>query len=121
MSQGVACFMIHCSTTVTDVEVARHVKHYSIRMPVVIDSKQRLGTLVGAKVTAEAIVVDRTGAIPYRSQINNLYSGYGKKRRVASKHYLQDAIVAVLAGKTVTTKETKPLGCFIHYADESAR
>ena len=72
----------------------------------------------GAKVTPEAIVIDSTGTVRYRGAINNLYAGYGKKRRAATSHYLQDAVEAVLAGNTVKIPKTKPVGCFIHYAEK---
>ena len=116
--QGVVCVQVHCSSLVTADEVKKHVVDFGITMPVVFDPKQKLGRLTGAKVTPEAIVIDRTGTVRYRGAINNLYAGYGKKRRVATAHYLQDAVDAVLAGDTVKTPKTKPVGCFIHYAEK---
>jgi len=116
--RGVVCVQVHCSSVVTADEVKKHVVEFSITMPVVFDPKQKLGRLTGAKVTPEAIVIDRTGTVRYRGAINNLYAGYGKKRRVATAHYLQDAVDAVLAGETVKTPKTKPVGCFIHYAEK---
>ena len=116
--QGVVCIQIHCSSLVTADAVKKHVVDFVIKMPVVFDPDQKLGRLTGAKVTPEAIVIDRTGTVRYRGAINNLYAGFGKKRRVATAHYLQDAVDAVLAGETVKTPKTKPVGCFIHYAEK---
>lgn len=116
--QGVVCVQVHCSSLVTADEVKKHVVDFGITMPVVYDPKQKLGRLTGATVTPEAIVIDRTGTVRYRGAINNLYAGYGKKRRVATAHYLQDAVDAVLAGDTVKTPKTEPVGCFIHYAEK---
>jgi len=116
--QGLVCIQVHCSSLVTADEVKKHVVDFGITMPVVYDPKQGLGRLTGATVTPEAIVIDRTGTVRYRGAINNLYAGYGKKRRVATAHYLQDAVDAVLAGDTVKTPKTEPVGCFIHYAEK---
>ena len=116
--RGVVCAQVHCSSLVTADEVKKHIVDFGITMPVVFDPRQELGRLTGAKVTPEAIVIDRTGTVRYRGAINNLYAGYGKKRRVATVHYLQDAVDAVLAGDTVKTPITKPVGCFIHYAEK---
>jgi len=116
--QGVVCVQVHCSSLVTADEVKKHIVDFGITMPVVYDPKQDLGRLTGAKVTPEAIVIDRAGTVRYRGAINNLYAGYGKKRRVATAHYLQDAVDAVLNGETVKTPNTKPVGCFIHYAEK---
>ena len=117
-AQGVVCVQVHCSSLVTADEVKKHVVDFGITMPVVYDPKQELGRLTGAKVTPEAIVIDRTGTVRYCGAINNLYAGYGKKRRVATAHYLQDAVDAVLAGETVKTPKTEPVGCFIHYVEK---
>jgi thiol-disulfide isomerase/thioredoxin len=116
--QGVVCIQVHCSSLVTADAVKKHVVDFVIKMPVVCDPEQKLGRLTGAKVTPEAIVIDRAGTVRYRGAINNLYAGFGKKRRVATSHYLQDAVDAVLAGETVKTPKTKPVGCFIHYAEK---
>ena len=116
--QGVVCVQVHCSSLVTADEVKKHIVDFGITMPVVYDPKQDLGRLTGAKVTPEAIVIDRAGTVRYRGAINNLYAGYGKKRRVATAHYLQDAVDAVLNGETVKIPNTKPVGCFIHYAEK---
>ena len=116
--QGVISVQVHCSSLVTTDEVKKHIVDFGITMPVVYDPKQDLGRLTGAKVTPEAIVIDRAGTVRYRGAINNLYAGYGKKRRVATAHYLQDAVDAVLNGETVKIPNTKPVGCFIHYAEK---
>ena len=116
--QGVVCVQVHCSSLVTADKVKKHVVDFGITMPVVYDPKQKLGRLTGAKVTPEAIVIDRTGTVRYCGAINNLYAGYGKKRRVATAHYLQDAVDALLAGDKVKTPRTEPVGCFIHYAEK---
>ena len=116
--QGVISVQVHCSSLVTIDEVKKHIVDFGITMPVVYDPKQELGRLTGAKVTPEAIVIDRAGTVRYRGAINNLYAGYGKKRRVATAHYLQDAVDAVLNGETVKIPNTKPVGCFIHYAEK---
>ena len=116
--QGVVCAQVHCSSLVTADEVKKHIVDFGITMPVVYDPKQELGRLTGAKVTPEAIVIDRAGTVRYRGAINNLYASYGKKRRVATAHFLQDAVDAVLNGETVKIPNTKPVGCFIHYAEK---
>lgn len=116
--QGVVCIQVHCSSLVTADEVKKHIVDFGITMPVVYDPKQKLGRLTGAKVTPEAIVIDRSGAVRYRGAINNLYASYGKKQRAANTHYLQNAMDDVLAGDPVKTPKTKPVGCFIHYAEK---
>jgi len=114
-SQGIRCFMIHSSAKATNSTITRHINDYEIELPVVHDSDQSIGRMVDAKVTPEAIVIDRSGEVRYRGLINNLYAGYGKKRQRATQHYLTDALDALMSGAPVRTAITKPVGCFIHY------
>lgn len=113
--KGIPCFMVYCLPGLSAEQVNRHRAAFEIKMPAVIDSDQKVGRLTKAKVTPEAIVIDRQGEICYRGLINNLYAGYGKKRPQATVHHLQDAFDAIVAGNEIETKVTKPLGCFIRY------
>jgi hypothetical protein len=115
--QGVCCFMIHSSPKAVECKVVSHINEYGITMPVVVDSDQSIAHLVEAKVTPEAIVVDRSGHVRYRGLINNLYAGFGKKRQKATEHYLTDALDALIGGDPVRNTITRPIGCFIHYAN----
>lgn len=114
-AQGVACFMVYSSPKLQLDQVEKHRADYQIKMPSIIDANQKIGRLAKAKVTPEAIVIDRAGKIRYRGLINNLYAGYGKKRQSATKHYLRDAFDSLIKGSPVVTQKTKPVGCFIHY------
>lgn len=114
--KGVRSFMVYSSPSLTAERISGHRQDFKITMPAVLDSTQRLGKLTAAKVTPEAILIDRQGAIRYRGLINNLYAGFGKKRAAATRHFLRDACDAVLAGEAVAVAETKPIGCFISYA-----
>lgn len=114
--KGVPCFMVYCLPGISADVVNQHRTDFEINMPGIIDSDQRIGRLTKARVTPEAIVINRQGEICYRGLINNLYAGYGKKRPQATVHYLQDAFDSLVAGTSIETKETRPLGCFIRYA-----
>ena len=113
--KGIECFMVYSTTGTKSERIKQHVKDYRITAPAIHDASQSIGKLVEAKVTPEAILIDRTGSIRYRGLINNLYAGYGKKRTAATQHYFRDAADSVIAGRTVAKPATKPLGCFIHY------
>lgn len=114
--KGIPCFMVYCLPELSVDAVNQHRADFEIKMPGVVDSDQKIGRLTKAKVTPEAIVINRQGEICYRGLINNLYAGYGKKRPQATVHYLQDAFDSLVAGTSIATKETMPLGCFIRYA-----
>lgn len=113
--KGVRCFMVYCSPDLKREQIEKHTRDFAIRMPAVLDGKQKLARITGAKVTPEAIVIDRSGKVRYRGLINDLYAGYGRKRAKPTKHFLCEACDAVIAGENVPNPVTTPLGCFIHF------
>ena len=116
--KGIAFFLVHSSSDVSVAAARSHADDFSLKIPVVMDASQRIAKRVAAKVTPEAIVLRRGDNKPvYRGAIDNLYEGYGKKRRRANKHHLRDAMNQLLAGEQIAVPVTKPLGCFISYAD----
>lgn len=114
--KGVEFFLIHSNSDVTLKEAEEHAAKYALTLPIVLDDNQRIARRAGAKVTPETFVfVPHQSAPIYRGAIDNLYADYGKKRQVVSEHYLRDCLRELLAGKQITTPETKPLGCFLFY------
>lgn len=111
--KGVALTLAHVDPDL-DAETAKtHAKEYGLKASVVIDREHVLVRATGATVTPEAIVIDPKGAIQYRGRINDLFAGYGDRRKEPRNHDLRDALDAVLAGKPVAVPETRALGCFI--------
>ena len=99
-----------------DVAIEDHADDFELSIPVILDGDQTLASRVDAKVTPEAIVIPRgSEKAVYRGKIDNLYEGYGKKRRRANKHYLNDALTQLLTGKEIALPSTKPIGCYISY------
>ena len=114
--KGIDCYMIYCAPRMTVAKVTRHINQYEVEMPAVVTDSHKIAKMVGATVTPEAVLVNRSGAVCYRGLINNLYAGFGKKRQQATKHYLHDACDELIKNGTVTTTSTKPIGCFIHFS-----
>jgi len=119
--RGVPLFMIHSDPEVTADAAQRHVEKFEIAAPVILDHDQAIARRVDAKVTPEAIIVDRAGKILYRGRIDNFYEALGRKRRAATEHDFHDALDSVADGRPVANPITKALGCHIPFADESAK
>jgi thiol-disulfide isomerase/thioredoxin len=119
--RGVPLFMIHSDPEVTSDAAERHVEKFKIAAPVILDHDQSIARRVDAKVTPEAIIVDRAGEILYRGRIDNFYEALGRKRRAATEHNFRDALAAVADGQPVANPVTKALGCHIPFTDESAK
>ena len=83
---------------------------YGLRMTsqdlLVFDASGKTSTEYGAKVTPHLYVLDGKRTIQY-------VGSFDDKQKEPSKHYVADAVDAVLAGKTVETASTKAFGCGI--------
>jgi len=119
--RGVPLFMIHSDPDVTADSAQRHVAKFKIAAPVILDRDQSIARRVDAKITPEAIIVDRDGETLYRGRIDNFYEAIGRKRRAATEHDFRDALAAVADGRPVANPVTKALGCHIPFADETTK
>jgi hypothetical protein len=71
--------------------------------------------MLGATVTPEAFLFDRHGKLAYHGTIDDNL----KQPDRVQKHYLKDALDAVVAGESPLLPETKSLGCGIKYRPSS--
>ena len=78
--------------------------------PYLHDASQKSGQAYGAAVTPHVFVLDSERKIAYMGAIDD-----NQNPEKVTKHYLRDAIDAVLAGKAPETTETRQFGCGIHY------
>ena len=74
------------------------------------DPSQEIGRRFGATVTPHAFLLDNEQKLVYAGAIDDNME-VGK----VEKHYLRDAIDAVLAGSKPETETTKAMGCGIKY------
>lgn len=74
------------------------------------DESQEVGKAYGAHATPTFFVLDKDRKIQYLGAMDNNMS-----ETKVTKHYLRDAVDAVLAGKTPEVTETRAVGCGIGY------
>lgn len=75
------------------------------------DESKAIGKAYGATVTPTVFVLDKDRNIAYLGAIDDNHNQEDK----VTKHYLKDAVDAVLAGKAPAVKETRATGCGISY------
>jgi hypothetical protein len=96
--------------------VRAHDLEYSINANTALDTTQSLTQMAHVTTTPEAAVfVPRNGALHevYRGRIDDRYVSLGTERPQATRHDLEEAIRAVLAGKLVPQPTGPPVGCSI--------
>ena len=74
------------------------------------DESQHIGEDYGAVNTPSFFVLDKNRTIRYMGAMDD-----NQNEAKVSKNYLRDAVDALLAGKEVSVKETRPVGCGIQY------
>jgi hypothetical protein len=88
------------------------ISKFAIEYTILMDSAYVHRNKWKATVTPEAILsVD--DSVVYRGLIDNWFYEIGKSSNKTTSHYLIDAISALVEGRELTEKETKPIGCIL--------
>ncbi len=88
-----------------------HIKEKKIPYTYGYDETQAIGRAYGATNTPHFFVLDKERKIRYIGAMDNSVMNESK----VTKHYLRDAVDALLSGKTPTLDETRADGCGIRY------
>jgi peroxiredoxin len=90
---------------------AKAKKDWKIEYPILIDEEGTVGKQYNAKNTPLMVVVTPDSKIAYYGAIDDNDAADGS----AKVNYVGKALDEIIAGKTVTTKSTKPYGCAVKY------
>lgn len=110
---GVEFSLVYADSSETEESIARHTHDYDFGFPAVRDPGKTLVKRARVAVTPEAAVFNAAGELVYHGRIDNMYVEIGKTRPAATKHDLEAAIEAVLAGKPVEQPATRAIGCYL--------
>jgi peroxiredoxin len=95
-----------------DTNVAAR-KDWKIAYPILLDESGKVGKMYNAQHTPEMFVVAKDGTLAYHGAIDE-DSGM---KAPGKNNYVAKALDELLAGKKVSTAETKPYGCTVKYAN----
>lgn len=107
-AKGVKFIFVNANRTEPAAEVAGHAKSIGFPFPVYKDLGNKLADLFGAEVTPQSYVIDSSGTLVYRGQIDDSQNEARIQRRM-----LRMVLDAVLEGRPVPVAETKAFGCTI--------
>src|SRR5687767_1924546 len=108
-SKGVQFAAVNPNANETWQDTETYARQNQLLYPVYQDEKNRLADKLGAQSTPEALVLDSSGRLRYRGQIDDA----ANPARVRNRS-LRDAIEAVLNNRAVAVSRTRALGCGIH-------
>lgn len=115
-ARGVAFWFVYPNATQTVESIHEHLAAFGVGDVALVDPHERLARLTGAKWTPEAVVlmVEKGRLRPvYVGRIDDRYLGIGKERPQATQHDLEDAVGAVVAGRTPKKPGGPSVGCGI--------
>jgi hypothetical protein len=113
---GVRVWFVYPNPGDTAKVVRAHDREFSITANTALDNKQSLTQMAHATTTPEAAVFVPEGRglrEVYRGRIDDRYLALGTERPQATRHDLEEALRAVLAGKPVPQPGGPPVGCSI--------
>jgi peroxiredoxin len=79
--------------------------------PYLRDETQSVARAYGAERTPEVFLFDKDFILRYHGAIDDNYDD----PKAVKEHYLRKALDSMLAGKSISTAETKPVGCSIKW------
>ena len=79
------------------------------------DSSGAIGRLYGMKTTPHTFVLDKNGVLVYDGAIDDKPDPKHDPR--TARNYVREAVDALIAGKPVEVRQTKPYGCSVKYAN----
>ncbi len=92
--------------------IRAHHKKFAYSIEYLRDDGQKLVKQTGVTVTPEVAVMRGTTML-YRGRIDDRYVELGRERPAPTTRDLEDALNAIVAGKTVATRETRAVGCIL--------
>jgi peroxiredoxin len=112
-ARGAAFFLIYPDPGLDAEAARRHAKDYALSIPALLDRDHRMVAYAGVEVTPEAAVLGSDGSVLYRGRIDDRWVGFGTRRPRATRHDLQDALDAILAGRPAPLPGGRAVGCYI--------
>lgn len=93
--------------------IKEHVAEKKIPYVYGYDETQAIGRAYGATNTPQFFVLDKARIIRYTGALDD-----NQSESKVTKHYVGDAVNALLSGKAIEVEETRPVGCGINYSQK---
>ncbi|MHC4329916.1 MAG: thioredoxin family protein, partial [Planctomycetota bacterium] len=112
--QDVVWLAINSTSHTTPAANAAFAAKKKLPYPILDDRSGKVGRAYGAKTTPHMFVITPGGSIAYQGAIDNSPLG---KSPAGQKlvNYVDKALAEVIAGKEVSTRNTKSYGCSVKY------
>jgi hypothetical protein len=113
---GVAFWLVYPDPGEAVDGIHRHIREFAHPFGALRDPKHNLVRMVRATVTPEVAVFVAGPSGPrlvYRGRIDDRYVAFGTERAAPTTRDLEHVLEAIAAGKAVTVRTTRAIGCFL--------
>jgi peroxiredoxin len=110
--QGVGLIAIDSNQQDSLAKLTHFERTYKIEFPLLKDPGNSVADQFLAERTPEVFVLDADRKVRYYGRIDDQFT-YGRQKNAAERHYLLEALDALLADKPIATPETESIGCHI--------
>ena len=112
-SHGVVFWIVYSDPAETRESIEKQVGEYKLPGGVLRDPSHSLARRARASMTPEAAVFSSDGRLLYHGRIDNRFVAPGKERASPTRRDLEDAIAAVIAGRTPSEASAPAVGCYL--------
>jgi hypothetical protein len=95
----------------TAAQARAHLAEYGYALPALLDRRHALSRRARVEVTPEAALFS-DGALVWHGRIDDRFVDIGRERPTATRHDLEDAVAALVAGRPLPTP-SPAVGCVI--------
>ena len=110
--KGVVWLTINSTNYMDAAANAKFKNDNNLSSTILVDQAGKVGHLYEAKTTPHMYIIDGEGRLVYNGAIDDDPRG---NKGESTVNYVAVALDEVVAGKAVTTAETKPYGCSVKY------
>jgi len=111
--QHVRFWLVYPEPSLTAESIRDHLREYDYPCPGLWDPSHELAKKVGASITPEVAVYDRSHRLVYRGRIDDRYVDFGKSRPQPTQRDLHDVLNSLLTDFEVAFRSETAIGCRI--------
>jgi Ca2+-binding EF-hand superfamily protein/mono/diheme cytochrome c family protein len=100
-------------------EITKFITDHGLKSAVALDADGVLAKALAATTTTEVFLLDSARTLVYRGALNDQY-GLGYAKEQPSRHYLRDAVAAMLRGEPADIAATSAPGCALDLPAKTA-
>ncbi len=111
--KGIVWLGINSTHYMNKTHNVKRIKAQKLNYSILDDHTGKVGRIYSAKTTPHIFIINQKGILVYEGAVDS--ANWGAKKP-GDKQHVKTALDEILAGKEVSKKRTRPVGCTVKYA-----